>query len=252
MSQDTISLTLEPREVTGKAVKHLRKAGTVPAVIHDHGKDSLIVQANFVALTKVWQQAGKHHPVQLKAGDKSYTALIKSASFDPRKHQLTHVVFNAVDKNQKVEADIPVRPRYDEGNESSPAERAGLIVLSQLESVQVKALADKLPDFLEYNAEVLVEIGDHVTVADIIGREGVEIETEADHAVATVYEPSALAAANDAAGGDAEPGDEATVEAEEGGDTDQASQAPESKPGGKDQKEPKPSSVEAAKESKNE
>lgn len=204
MSKDTINLDLQPREVLGKAVKHLRKDGIIPAVIHDHGKESLHVQADYVAIYKVWQKAGKHHPIQLTAGDHSFTALIKSATFDPRKHRLSHVVFNAVDKNQKVEASIPVRARYDEGNESSPAERAGLIVLSQLEEVEVRAIASKLPDFLEYNAEVLVEIGDHVTVADLVVPEGVEIETEATHSLATVYEPGALAAANDAAGGDAE------------------------------------------------
>ena len=204
MSQDVISLKLEMREVLGKAVKHLRRNGIIPAVINDHGKDSLHVQAEYPAIHKVWIKAGKHHPVQLTVGDKSFTALIKSADFDPHKHQLTHIVFNAVDKNQKVEASIPVRPRYDEGNESSPAERAGLIVLSQLDEVEVRAIASKLPDFLEYNAEVLVEIGDHVTVADLMIPEGVELETELTHSLATVYEPSALAAANDAAGGDAE------------------------------------------------
>jgi large subunit ribosomal protein L25 len=248
MSQDAINVTLEPREVTGKAVKHLRRSGQVPAVIHDHGKESVIVQGDFVALTKVWKQAGKHHPVQIKAGSKSYVALIKTADFDPKKHLLTHVVFNAVDKNQKVDADIPIRPRYDEGNESSPAERNSLIVLAQMDTVQVKALADKLPDFLEYDAEKLVEIGDTVSVADLIVPEGVELEVEDTHTIATVYEPSALAAANDAAGGDAEPEDVADVEAEEGGDTDQEAQEGESQPGGKGQDEPKPSSVEAAKE----
>lgn len=221
MSDDSISLTLTAREVTGKAVKHLRRDGQIPAVIHDHGKPSVIVQADAVQLLKVWRQAGKHHPVQLTAGDQSYTALIKTAEFDPRKHLLTHVVFNAVDKNQKVEADIPIRPHYDEGNESSPAERNGLIVLAQLEVIQVKALADKLPDFLEYNAEKLVEIGDHVTVADLIVPEGVEFETELEHTIATVYEPSALAAANDAAGGDAE---EETL-AEEGEEAAEGSEA---------------------------
>ena len=204
MSQDVISLKLEMREVLGKAVKHLRRDGITPAVINDHGKDSLHVQAEYRAIHKVWIQAGKHHPVQLTVGDKSFTALIKSADFDPHKHQLTHIVVNAVDKNQKVEASIPVRPRYDEGNESSPAERAGLIVLSQLDEVEVRAIASNLPDFLEYNAEVLVEIGDHVTVADLMIPEGVEVETDMTHSLATVYEPSALAAANDAAGGDAD------------------------------------------------
>lgn len=250
MPQDSITLTLETREVTGKAVKHLRREGRIPAVIHDHGKPSVIVQADSAAMLKVWRQAGKHHPVQLKTGDQSFTALIKTAEFDPKKHQLRHVVFNAVDKNQKVEAEIPVRPRYEEGNESSPAERNSLIVLTQLETVQVKAIPDKLPDFLEYDAEKLIEVGDHVTVADLTAPEGVEIETEAEHAIATVYEPSALAAANEAAAGDAEPEDAENVESEEGSaeDDDQTSGEGESKPGGKGQDEPKPSSVEAAKE----
>lgn len=248
MSQDSISLTLEPREVTGKAVRRLRRDGQIPAVIHDHGKPSVVVQADATQLLKVWRQAGKHHPVELTTADKKYTALIKEAEFDPKKHLLTHVVFNAVDKNQKVDAEIPVRPRYDEENESSPAERNSLIVLTQLETVHVKAIPDRLPDFLEYDAEKLVEVGDHVTVADLRAPEGVEIETEAEHAIATVYEPSALAAANEAAAGDAEPEDAENVESESGSEDEEGTQEGESMPGGKDQKEPKPSSVEAAKE----
>jgi large subunit ribosomal protein L25 len=252
MAQDSISLTLEARQVTGKAVKHLRREGQTPAVIHDHGKASILVQANTVQMLKVWQQAGKHHPVELKTGDLSFTALIKTAEFDPRKHLLTHVVFNAVDKNQKVDAEIPVRPRYAEGNESSPAERNSLIVLAQLETVAVKAIASKLPDFLEYDAEKLVEVGDHVNVSDLVIPEGVELETEPEHAIATVYEPSALAAANDAAGGDAEAEDAESVESDTESSAEEATQAAEDKPGGKDQDEPKPASVEAAKEDKNE
>jgi large subunit ribosomal protein L25 len=216
MSQDKIVLALDARETTGKAVKHLRKDGILPAVIHDHGKPSLNVQAGFVPMFKVWKEAGKHHPVQLTLGTQKFTALIKDASFDPKKHLLTHVVFNAVSATEKVEAEIPVQAQYDEGNESSPAERAGLLVLTQLDAVNVEAIASKLPDVLYYNAEKLVEIGDHVTVADLVIPEGVVVKVDAEHALATVYEPSALAAANDAAGGDAEAADAASVESESG------------------------------------
>lgn len=237
MAQDTISLKLEKRDVLGKSVKHLRKNGQIPAVIHDHGKPSIIVQGDSVQMLKVWKQAGKHHPVQIKAGDKDYVALIKTAEFDPKKHLLTHVVFNAVDRNQKVEAEVPVRPRYAEGNESSPAERNSLIVLSQLETVQVKAIATNLPDVFEYDAEKLVEVGDHVTVADLIVPEGVEIETELTHAIATVYEPSALAAANEAAAGDGEEGEaaegdesEAAAEGETASEAGESTEASSDKP----------------------
>jgi len=63
--------------------------------------------------------------------------------------------------------------------------------------------------------------------------------------IANVYEPSALQAANDAAGGDAE--DVGEVSAENGGDTPQDTQAEETRPGGKSQDEPKQSNVDANK-----
>lgn len=211
---DAITVEVEPRKVTGKAVKHLRKEGFVPAVIHDHGKDSIVVQVEYQAACKAYKDAGKHHPVRVSAGGHKYTALIRSVTFDPKYNSMTHLVFNAVKANEKVEATVPIRARYDEGNEASPAERASLIVLTNLESVAVKALPRDLPDVLEFDGEGLVEVGDHATVADLIVPEGVEIETPTDHAIATVYEPSALQAANEDAGGEAEPEEQAEVPAD--------------------------------------
>ncbi len=236
---DEITLEVAARETLGKGVKQLRRDGFVPAVIHDHGKDSIHVQADYQAIAKVFREAGRHHPVGIEFGGKKYTALIRNATFDPRRNTITHVVFNAVSANQKVEAAIPVVPRYAEGNESSPAERTGLIVLTQLEEVEVKALPKDLPDQLYYDAEKLVEVGDHITVADLEVPAGVVVETEPGHNLATVFEPSALAAANDEAGGDAEVGDEAEVESENESGAEEGTQADEIRPGGKEQKESK-------------
>ncbi len=234
---DTISISLEPREVTGKKVKHLRNDGVIPAVIHDHGKASINVSGNYVEMLKVYRAAGKHHPVAVSAGGKNYVALIKSADFDPRKNLLTHIVFNAVKANQKVDAEIPVRIRLDEGNEATPAERAGLIVLHNLEMVTVAAFPKDLPDFVEFNGEKLVEVGDHATVSDIIVPHGVEIKTDLDQQIASVFEPSALAAANDAAGGDAEESDAGAVDSDHDSSAEEGTQKDEIRPGGKESKE---------------
>lgn len=215
MSQDAITLNLTSREITGKQVRQLRRQGHVPAVIHDHGKDSIVVQGDYSEMLKVFRQAGKHHPVNLKAAGKSYLAIIRSATFEPKKNRLSHVVFNAVKANERVEAEVPVRARYDEGNEVSPAERNSLIVLANLDVIEVEAVPSKLPNVLEYDGEQLVKVGDSVTVADLIVPEGVIVKTEPEHAVATVYEPSAIAAANDEAGGGAEAADAETVAAGE-------------------------------------
>lgn len=239
MSQDTIALSLEPRTITGKAVKQLRRAGVVPAVIHDHGKDSVLVQGDYQAIMKTYLKAGRHHPVQLTASGKDFTALIKTIEFEPRKNAINHVVFNAVTANEKVEAEVPIHPRYAEGNDASPAERAGLLVLPSMTSVMVRAIAAKLPDMLEYDAEKLTEVGDHITVVDLMVPAGVEVITEPTQSIVVVNDPTVVAAANDAAGGDVEE-PAAEVASDNGSpEDDQDGQAAEDKPGGQKQFESK-------------
>lgn len=234
-----ITLELEKREITGKTVKNLRKAGMVPAVIHDHGKPSVLVQAEYQTLYAAFQEAGKHHPVSLKAGGKSYTAIIKDVTFDPIYNAVTHVVFNAVKANEKVTTEIPIHIAYAEGNDASPAERAGLMVLQNLSTVEVEATANKLPDALEFDGEKLVEVGDHATVADLKVPAGVEIKTDAEQTIARVVEPAAVAAANDAAGGEAEAEDQGDVPADHESTAEEGTQKEEIRPGGKLEKEDK-------------
>jgi len=236
---DQITLAVEERKTVGKGVKALRKTGVVPGVIHDHGNESVHVQADYNTLAKVYSAAGKHHPVEVTAGSKKFTTIIKDVAFDPKYHKVSHVVFGAIKANEKVEAEVPVHPEYAEGNESSPAERAGLIVLAQLTHVEVKALPKDLPDQLTYDAEKLVSVGDQVSVEDLKVPAGVEVETEPSHVLATVFEPSALQAANDEAGGDAEAGDETSVESDNESTAEEGTQADEIRPGGKEQKESK-------------
>jgi len=239
MSHETITLELSIRETVGKGLGKLRREGLVPAVIHDHGKPSVIVQGVYQDVYKTFVKAGKNHPVNIKAGNKSYTTLIKDVSLEPRKGTITHVVFNAVRANEKVTAEVPVHMKYPEGDEATPAEKAGLIVLHNTEVVEVEALPKELPDALYYPAEKLAEVGNQATVADLELPSGVMVKTEETTVLATVFEPSALAAANDAAGGDAEPGDEANVESEHESTAEEGTQADEQRPGGKKEFEDK-------------
>lgn len=237
---EELVIELKSRDVTGKAVKHLRTDGVVPAVIHDHGKQSVVVMGDYMELAKAYKRAGKHHPISVKTDKKSYMALIKQVDFDPKKHQLRHVVFNAIKANEKVTTEVPVRIKFAEDNEASPAERAGLVVLHQLETVEIEALPKDLPEALEFDGEKLVEVGDQVTVADLVVPSSVIVKSEPNQPLATVFEPSALQAANDAAGGDAdESQDAADVESEHESTAEEGTQAEENRPGGKKEFEAK-------------
>lgn len=222
-----IELKLDEREVHGKKVAQLRKESIVPAVVYGPGMNPVSVQADHNLLKKIYQQAGSHTPVHLTIGSKKRIAMIKDVEFDVVKHTINHVSFHAVKANEPVHAEIPI---HLVGQGESEAEKAGLIILQSLEKIEVKALPMDLPEAFEVSVASLAEAGDKLTVADITvpvnveivdnddGREGTADDdvTIMDLAIASVYEPSALQAANDAAGGDAEDASADTVEAENG------------------------------------
>jgi len=208
---DKVLLSVEERKVLGKKVKQLRKEGKVPAIVYGHDFEATPVMVDTVVATKAWRDAGKHHVIELTVAGKKRLAMIKSADFAPVKHTLRHLSLHVVKQNEKVETEIPVRIA---GEGETEAEKAGLVLLQAIEAVQVSALPNDLPDAVEVPGDKLAEAGDHVTVADIKKLNGVEILADPEQIVATVYEPSALAAANDAAGGDAT--EETEVEAENG------------------------------------
>jgi large subunit ribosomal protein L25 len=210
---DKIILSVEERNILGKKVKQLRKQGYVPGVVYGSSLASKPVMINALAATKAWKHAGRHQPVELDMTGGKKLAMIKSADLDPVKHNLRHLSLFVVKQNEKVETEVAVRIANEGETE---AEKAGMVILQNTEVVPIKALPKNLPDFLEIDSGKLTAAGDHVTVADIKPVEGVEILIEPEQLVATVFEPAALAAQNEAAAGEAT--EETEVESENGGE----------------------------------
>jgi large subunit ribosomal protein L25 len=253
---DKINLKLDLRTLQGKKVRQLRQEDIIPAVVYGAGLEPINVQAPRNIIDKVIRDAGKHTPVHLTIDTKKEIAMIKDVELDAVKGLTRHVSFHAVKQNEPVNAEVPI---HLVGQGESEAEKGGLIVLQALDHIEIRALPLMLPEALEVSIAGLKEAGEQITLGDITLPEGVafvehttgheEADEEApkltDLVVASVYEPAALEAANDAAAGDATIDSE--VESDNGADSDQTSQAEETKPGGKAQAEPKQSNVDANK-----
>ncbi len=240
-----ISLKLDQRTMVGKKTAKLRQDGFVPSVVYGGHGDPISTQSPEGETTKVAHAAGKHTPVHLTIDGKKKLAIIKSIDVDPVKRSVRHVAFHTIKQNETITTEVPI---ILVGEGESAAERAGLVVLQAIEKLEVKAIPANLPESIELSIVELASTEDKLTVNDITLPKGVEFadnEQDTDLVIANVYEPGALQAANEAAGGDAT--DETDVTAENGEDTPQETQAEESKPGGKKQDEPKQSNVDANK-----
>jgi large subunit ribosomal protein L25 len=222
---DKVSLKIEAREVHGKKVANLRKQGLTPGVVYGAGIEPQAIQADAQEVRKVVAAAGKHTPVSL-TGSKRRIAMIKDVDFDPTKHGVVrHIAFHAVNENEPVTTTVAIRLV---GEGESEAEKAGLVILQALDKVEIKALPMELPEALEVSIVALKAAGDRVTVGDIVLPAGVSlVEHDDGHReedddeekpkitdlmVASVWEPAALQAANEATAGAAR--DESDVAAD--------------------------------------
>ena len=200
---EAITLTLEARTLRGKKVSNLRKKGIVPAIVYGQGIEPQLVQSPYNIVERTVAEAGYHTPVHLNLDGKKRIAMIKDVERDPVKARIIHVSFHAVKANEIVTAEVPIE-LADSGE--SDAEKAGLVILQAIESIEVKAKPAVLPAVLPVSVLKLKTNEDKLTLADIVLPAGVEFadaEQDLELTVASVYEPAALEAANNAAGGDA-------------------------------------------------
>ena len=184
MSSATLILKAKKRDLEGKKPNALRAEGNVPAVIHDHGKDSHHIVVDEPELVKIYRAAGMHHTVDVDVEGKKFTTLIKEVTHRPGSAKVYHSVFQAIKANETVTAQIPVKLAGE-----IPAERANLLIVNGVDSVEVEALPKDLVDVIEVDATVLTEAGDKLTVADLVAPSGMTIKTDSEQLVAAVEMP---------------------------------------------------------------
>ncbi len=210
-----ISLKLDKRTAEGKQVIKLRKDGFVPSVVYGGHHKPASMQSSIVETAKVVSVVGKHTPVNLLIDGKKNLAIIKSIDFNPVGHKLRHIAFHTISQNDVITTEVPI---VLIGQGESAAERAGLVILQAIEQIEIKAKPADLPNSLELSIANLATDEDRLTVGDIKLPKGVEfadVDQDMELVIANVYEPGALQAANEAAGGEAEAEDAANVGAEQ-------------------------------------
>lgn len=173
----SITLKVEKRDIFGKKVKRLYKDSKVIGNLYGKGKESLPIVGDYETIRKVVDHAGKNHPIELTIeGDKNeHLVLIKHIDVDPAKGRIRHVEFHMVNRNEKVEAEVPVVIIG-----TAPAVLEGNIIITINDKVVVSATPTSLPDHLEVKAELLTNPEDMILASDITMPSGVSLANEPD------------------------------------------------------------------------
>ena len=184
---DGLSLTVLPREITGKKVSTLRRDGITPVHLYGSGIESQSLQADTAIIGKVITQAGTNVPINvvIEGQDSENICFVREVQFHPVTERLVHVDFIKVDVTKTIRADVPINI---EG--LAPAVRnLGGTLLQPLQSVTVEALPMDIPISYTLHADILVDFETNLYVRDLEISNTVEIINDDDDLVAGVVAP---------------------------------------------------------------
>jgi large subunit ribosomal protein L25 len=177
-----IPLTAEVRTVSGKKVKKLRVAGSLPVTVYGKDIKSVSLSVPVAEFQKIYRQAGETGLIELKFNKSSLPTLIADVQIDPLSRQLLHAQFHAVKLTEKIKANVPLELVGE-----SPAVQSNIgLLLQTLNEIEVEALPVDLPEKIEVNVAGLAEVDQQVTVAELKVPAGVVVLTAKDEIVVKV------------------------------------------------------------------
>jgi large subunit ribosomal protein L25 len=180
------TLAAQHREITGKAVAHLRKAGQLPAVVYGHGVESSNVQVDSHEFDVLRRRIGPNALVDLSVdGETSQPVLIHDVQIHPVHRRPLHADLFLVRMTEELTVDVPLVAT----GESHAVEQLQGTLLHPTETVRVRALPDHLPQSIEYSIDSLVDFDAAVYVRDLSIPSDVTLLTDADEIIAKVQAP---------------------------------------------------------------
>jgi large subunit ribosomal protein L25 len=180
------TLAAEAREITGKAVKHLRAAGRLPAVVYGHGIDSANLTIDIREFDQLRRHVGQNALVDLRVdGEKANPVLIHDVQVHPVNRRPLHVDLFLVRMTEELTVDVPL---VTTGSSEAVGGLGGTLI-HPTESLRVRALPDHLPQSIEYSIDSLVDFDAAVHVRDLVIPEDVTLLTDPEEVVAKVLPP---------------------------------------------------------------
>lgn len=193
----SITVNALVREDQGKgASRRLRKEEKVPSIIYGGTKEPLMISLNIHEITHLLEDENTFTSVlDLVVGKSKDSVVIKDIQRHPAKNTVFHVDFLRVDAKHAL---ITTTPLHFIGMEENEAIRLGNMLNQFVVSIEISCLPQDLPHGINVDVTNL-ELGEHLTLTDLILPEGVIItslqheDVEAhDQTICSISEPKII------------------------------------------------------------
>lgn len=182
----TPSLAASSRSEIGKQLRQLRSAGSLPAVMYGHKKETQSITVNEREFRKLYAEVGGSTLVNLKVDDeKAVKVLIHEVQQTAIRNDVLHVDFYQVNLKEKLRTSVPL----EFVGVSDAVESLDGTFIATKDEVEIECLPDNLIQRIEVDISVLKTFEDAIHVSDLVVPENILIIDEADEMVASVTEP---------------------------------------------------------------
>jgi large subunit ribosomal protein L25 len=179
---EEVILKAKRRNVIGKQVSAIRRAGQLPAVIYGHYIDPISIELDLHDTSKSLTGLAPSALVTVDVEGTPHKALVREKQRNKITGILLHIDFLAVSMKEKLRSQV-----YIEIVGLSPAIKDfnGVLVTGN-DEVEVECLPKDLPERIVVDISILQKIGDGVYIRDLRIPEGVKILDDPDTMVALI------------------------------------------------------------------
>ncbi|MBF6590582.1 MAG: 50S ribosomal protein L25 [Ktedonobacterales bacterium] len=184
---EQVTLTVQKRTMTGKAVRQLRRQGMLPANVYGGHRPSIAIQIDARELTRILKAHGPTTLFRLAgAADRGdETVMIRHVQRGATSGAIQHIDFMHVEMSEVLRARI----RIHVAGESPAVKLHGGILIHSLDTLEVEALPDELPETIQVDISELTELNSSIFVRDLQLPDSVKLLTNLDEPVITVSAP---------------------------------------------------------------
>ena len=160
---EKIVLKATKRNVTGKQVKALRRAGQLPAVIYGRHVEPISISLEAHTAGLVFAKLTSSTLVTIDVEGTEYAALVRERQRNYIKGDLTHIDFLALDLTEKIRTKV----QLTFVGVSSAVKDFSAVLVHRMDALEVECLPTDLPERITVDISSIKEIGNNIHVRDI-------------------------------------------------------------------------------------
>tara|TARA_Y100001949_G_C15912290_1_gene297366 strand:+ start:173 stop:865 length:693 start_codon:yes stop_codon:yes gene_type:complete len=186
------NLSATKRDNLGKrSSKRYRKDNMVPAEVYGATENQSILINGFELTKQSKDPQFYSNVIDIDIGKTKIEVILKDIQRDPQKSNITHIDFLAVDKNKKVNVNVPFK--FINEDKCVGIKISGGIISHIMTEIEVTCLPKDIPENLEVDVTEL-DINQSLHITDVKLPEGVDLlhggeDKEHDTAIVKCYKP---------------------------------------------------------------